>query len=305
VPLQIPVLDDRRFADLVDEARSLIPTYAPAWTNHNPSDPGITLIELFAHISEMLIYRLDRLTTANIVSFLDLLDGKTRDAADFEGDGDLMAAEIRNTILGLRKLDRAVSLGDFERLALEADPAGRIERARAVARRNLEIDLARDKPGHVSVIILPTAAAMPQLSVLLGDAKTYLADRVLLTTRAHVVGPYLVDVTVKITVVPLADQLEAEVKQAVVGAVSGYLDPHTGGADGLGWPFGRDVFASELYALVDRLPQVDYVSALWLLATPASRVLTRTNGKLIGVSLQPHELVRGHITPADVTVGSA
>jgi hypothetical protein len=57
VPLQIPVLDDRRFADLVDEARSLIPTYAPAWTNHNPSDPGITLIEMFAHISEMLMYR--------------------------------------------------------------------------------------------------------------------------------------------------------------------------------------------------------------------------------------------------------
>ena len=40
VPL--PELDDRRFRDLVDEARSLIPTYSPSWTDHNAHDPGIT-----------------------------------------------------------------------------------------------------------------------------------------------------------------------------------------------------------------------------------------------------------------------
>ena len=95
MPLPIPVLDDRRFADLFTEARSLIPTYAPEWTNHNPSDPGITLIELFAHLTEMLIYRLDRVTTANTVAFLNLLDGKTRgDAAprDANNGGSLAPA---------------------------------------------------------------------------------------------------------------------------------------------------------------------------------------------------------------------
>src|SRR5262245_5010609 len=155
MPLQIPVLDDRRFADLVDEARSLIPTYAPAWTNHNPSDPGVTLVELFAHLSEMLIYRLDRVTAANVVAFLNLLDGKARVAGLFEGNDEALAAEVRTTILGLRKLDRAVTLDDFETLALQADPQGRVERAQGVARRNLAIDTVRDKPGHVSVIILP------------------------------------------------------------------------------------------------------------------------------------------------------
>lgn len=304
MPLQIPVLDDRRFADLVDEARSLIPTYAPAWTNHNPSDPGITLIEMFAHISEMLMYRLDRVTTANVVAFLNLLDGGSRGAGDFEGQSEALAAEIRETILALRTLARAVSLGDFELLALEADPAGRVERARAVARRNLVIDLARDKPGHVSVIVLPAAGAEAQLDTLLAAVKAYLDPRVLLTTRVHVVGPFFVDVNVKATVVPLPDQLGANVKQAVVSAVLEFLDPHRGGGDGAGWRFGRDVFASELYALIDRLPQVDYVSSLTLTATPAGRVLSRSNGKLVGVSLQPHELVRGHIVAADVTVAS-
>jgi hypothetical protein len=304
MPLQIPVLDDRRFADLVDEARSLIPTYAPAWTNHNPSDPGITLVEVFAHLAEMLMYRLDRVTTANVVAFLNLLDGKTRHAEDFDGKSDVLAAEIRATVLDLRKLDRAVSLADFEQLALEADPQGRVERARAVSRRNLLIDLARDKPGHVSIIILPVAGAEPQTAALQQIVHDYLEPRLLLTTRANVSGPFFVDVSITVSVVPLPDQPETDVTQAVVDAVAAFLDPHRGGVDGAGWPFGRDLFASELYAVIDRLPQVDYVSSLKLDPVPASRLMVRTNGKLIGVSLQPHELVRGHMSASDVTVAT-
>ena len=44
-----PILDDLRFQkDLVDEARRRIVRYSPDWTDYNVSDPGITLIELFA-----------------------------------------------------------------------------------------------------------------------------------------------------------------------------------------------------------------------------------------------------------------
>jgi predicted phage baseplate assembly protein len=60
VPLEVPNLDDRRWADLVDEARSLIPRFAPRWTDHNVHDPGITFIELFAWLAEMQIYQLNR-----------------------------------------------------------------------------------------------------------------------------------------------------------------------------------------------------------------------------------------------------
>ena len=302
MPLQIPVLDDRRFADLVNEARSLIPTYAPEWTNHNPTDPGITLVELFAHLAEMLIYRLDRVTTANVVSFLNLLDGKTRAAQDFEGKEKELAAEIRTTILGLRERDRAVACSDFEELAVKADPLGRIERARCVPRRNLSMDLSRDKPGHVSVIILPSAEAESDIEDLKNDVQAYLQPRLLLTTRSHVVAPFYVDVTVKTTVVPLPDQYEADVKSSVIASVKTFLDPHHGGEGGTGWPFGRDVFASELYTLIDELPAVDFVSALSLVPTPADRVMHRDDGKLIGVSVKPHELVRAHITADDVTV---
>jgi hypothetical protein len=53
-------LDDRRFQDLVSEARLKITRSCPEWTEHNVSDPGITLIELFAWMTEMTIYRLNR-----------------------------------------------------------------------------------------------------------------------------------------------------------------------------------------------------------------------------------------------------
>jgi predicted phage baseplate assembly protein len=250
----------------------------------------------------MLIYRLDRVTTANVVAFLNLLDGKTRSAADFDGKEQELAAEIRATILHVRALDRAVTCGDFEALALRADAQGRVARARCVPRRNLSRDLTHDKPGHVSVIILPAAGADGALPALQSLVQAYLNPRVLITTRPHVVGPFFVDVTVKATVVPLADRFDTDVKTSVVKAVSDFLDPRIGGDEGTGWPFGRDVFVSELYAVIDRLPAVDFVTALSLGAAPADRVMRRDDGKLIGVSVAPHELVRAHMSASDVTV---
>ena len=58
--LPVPNLDDRKFQDLVDEAKRLIPRYCPEWTNHNVSDPGVALIELFAWMSEMVLFRLNQ-----------------------------------------------------------------------------------------------------------------------------------------------------------------------------------------------------------------------------------------------------
>ncbi|WP_187368755.1 putative baseplate assembly protein [Baekduia soli] len=67
------VLDDRRFQDLVNEARLRIHRSCPEWTEHNVSDPGITLIELFAWMTEMLVYRVNRVPDKLHVALLDLL----------------------------------------------------------------------------------------------------------------------------------------------------------------------------------------------------------------------------------------
>jgi len=62
--IPLPELDDRRWSDLVEESRALIPVLAPEWTDHNASDPGITVIELYAWLAEMDVFRANRVTDA-------------------------------------------------------------------------------------------------------------------------------------------------------------------------------------------------------------------------------------------------
>jgi len=71
--LPTPKLDDRTYQDIVNQAKSLIPRYTPEWTDHNLSDPGVTLIELFAWMMEMMLYRLNKTPDKNYIKFMDLI----------------------------------------------------------------------------------------------------------------------------------------------------------------------------------------------------------------------------------------
>src|SRR5947209_5477238 len=71
--LPVPVLDDRTFQDIVDECKRMIPRFTPEWTDHNVSDPGVTLIELFAWMTEMLLYRMNQVPRRNYVKFLEMI----------------------------------------------------------------------------------------------------------------------------------------------------------------------------------------------------------------------------------------
>lgn len=71
--LSAPNLDDRTFQDLVNEAKRIVQQRCPEWTDHNVSDPGVTLIETFAYLVDQLIYRLNRVPHRHYVKFLELL----------------------------------------------------------------------------------------------------------------------------------------------------------------------------------------------------------------------------------------
>lgn len=71
--LPVTNLDDRSFQDIVDEAKRLIPKYCPEWTNHNLSDPGVALIELFAWMTEMTLFRLNQVPDVFYTHMLNLL----------------------------------------------------------------------------------------------------------------------------------------------------------------------------------------------------------------------------------------
>lgn len=70
--LNMPRLDDRQFQDLVNEAKSRITHYCPEWTDHNVSDPGVTMIELFAYMVDILLYRVNQLPQVHAVKLLEM-----------------------------------------------------------------------------------------------------------------------------------------------------------------------------------------------------------------------------------------
>jgi hypothetical protein len=313
---QLKNLDDRKYKDLADEATGMIPTYAPDWTNHNPSDPGITLIEMFAYLTEILIYRLNRVTENNIHSFLKLLNGPQWQASE---DREL-ADEIRDTVQGIRKINRAVTVEDFENLALAADKE--VARSRCVPKRDLESEnpLAAtiEKPGHISVIIVPRSEeSNPQPDGdLIRTVSNYMEPRRLLTTSVHVVGPRYFTIGIRITLFLKPDALEDQVRTQAVGALRKFFRPVADRPGKRAWPFGRNVYVSEVYEILDTLAGVDYVlqsvdpttqkplDEITVAASDGNRLERDDQGALVAVEILPDELIDARIVPAEITIKS-
>lgn len=70
---EFPTIDDRTYGDIVDEARARIQRYTPEWTDVNETDPGMIMVELFAWLTEMQIYRLGKVPELNYLKFLELI----------------------------------------------------------------------------------------------------------------------------------------------------------------------------------------------------------------------------------------
>jgi hypothetical protein len=273
MPLPLPNLDDRTWEDLVQEGRALIPGWSPVWTNYNPSDPGITLIELFAYLSEMLMYQLNRISDANRLEFLRLINGPGWELKD--GD-DLRAAE-QGTLRAYRQIARAVTPGDFEELAVAVnntlDPSSneRIARVSCVARRNLPQDWEGATPADSSADPSSADMSLVVMGQTPGDPSPSLLERVrvaleparLLTVRLHVTGPRFVRVSVRLALRAQSRGQAEIVKKDAVDALHSFFDPLRGGQDGKGWPFGRDVYISEVYqVLLARVQGVEQVSPI-------------------------------------------
>jgi predicted phage baseplate assembly protein len=160
--------------------------------------------------------------------------------------------------------ERAVLADEFAGLVLAALPE--VRRAYAVARPAAG-DLFSDE-AILEVTILPDAPADPApvpSSELLSRVFALLDERRLITTRVAVVPPAYRGVVVEAEVVPTAGLLDpAALRSRVEGAIRAFLDPLAGGVDGAGWPFGRALFRSELFRVLEGVDGVDHVAALRL-----------------------------------------
>jgi hypothetical protein len=314
MPIPLPNLDDRTYAELTAEAQALIPTLDPAWTNHNPSDPGITLVELLAWLTEMLLFQVDQVPPASTERFLKLLNGPDWSRPQ----GMSLDAAIRLTMLGLRERYRAVTSADYEWLALNAWPqsteaqqlpgGGKLTRVHCVPQRNLAATdpavRGAEALAHVSLVVLPEPASDADGDEEQYKEKLYNAlwqffdERRTLTTRHHVVEPGYVAVAISANLALHDDAPPYQTLADARLALAGFYDPLTGGPRHEGWPFGRPVYASEASAVLERVPLVDYVEDVQVTAPDAGdRVQTDGGGRPVAVELDAHELVQLSATP--------
>lgn len=302
MPVPLPNLDDRSFDEITEEGKRLLTSLAPSWTDHNPSDPGITFIELFAFITELLLYRANRVSEANKQAFVRLLRGNPEHRFERSIDD-----EVRLAILTLKSEQRTVTSGDFKNLA-EAIPG--VERAHCLPRRNVESPSPEnDAPAHVSILIIPRETSDRQPPVPSEDLKELvrkdLMPRCLLTTRLHVAAPTYLKVVVNMVAHVFADQNTARIEGQIKDRLDAYFHPLSGGFDGRGWPLGQSVYVSDLYADLDAIEGVDYVAPNnqqpELTSVPTGREI-REDSRVIGLQLKPHELVWFDRTASTITV---
>lgn len=252
MPLPLPNLDTRRFDDLVDEMRTLIPHYAPDWTNHNPSDPGIALVELLAWLTEATLYRLNQIPQATYLNFLTALFGEG--PKDNESFGEFR----RRVLKAFYEPHRAVTADDFEREAKAAS----VEVARVKI-------LSDDAEGQVTVVLVPAVGSSPTAGAspthqLVRAVKVPLDERKLVGTKVRVRGPIYTAVRLDVTVVPEINTIREEIKDAVEDAIWNFLDPLMGGSKGCGWPFGRPLTVFDLYHVIEPILGVDHVEEIAL-----------------------------------------
>ena len=206
----------------------------------------------------------------------------------------------------MRKPTRAVTCEDFERIAREAIQGARhgwrVQRAKCFPRCDLaattEADRRRDRPGHMSVIFVPEDpwAADETVRAIQKRVQKYLERRRLLTCRVHVHGPRYLDLGIRIRVVTLPGSSRNGVEKLISRELTRFFEPLHGGPQRSGWPFGRSVYTSDIYRLVETIEGVDYVTAVEFDIADPSRLHRNEAGEAVEVRLHPEELVRVRVS---------
>jgi hypothetical protein len=271
--LPLPNLDDQSYGDLVQEAIALIPLEYPEWTDHNPTDTGIILIELFAWLIEMMLYQVNQIPDQNYASFLSLLKGEKWSLPNefAEEKQKQLQLEIRKTLLQLRETYRAVTIEDYEKLILEEwQNSTEFTEKESIARVNclpLRKQNQTNAKAHITLVVVKkNGQEANEETNSYPNLFKFLDQRRLLTARIHLVDPQYISVNLE-TILVIEDGIKPEdIKEKAETELKNYFHPLRSGKywQGKGYPFGRNVYLSELYQMLDNLSGVDYVKRLIL-----------------------------------------
>lgn len=172
----------------------------------------------------------------------------------------------------LRHRERAVTATDFEDLALET-PGVSIGRVKCL--QPLPSESGRVAPGQVYVLVVPRVrmpggylepAVLEPAERDIERLTTYLDERRLLTTRLYIRAPAYYWAAAKVQLRARPDMDQAIVENDVLTRLYKFLNPLTGGPQGTGWPFGRQLYLSDVYQCLQGLPNVQFIRGVELFA---------------------------------------
>lgn len=272
MPLQLPELDSRNFQSLMQDMIASIPKYSKEWTNYNPSEAGMILLELLAWVTENLMYRTNLVPDESYLNFLKLVAGSKQadqgmdtieDAARDRLYGYLdqvQAAFERGERLDITAIQaeaqrflnskfRAVTEADFKEIICEKfDDVKRVE-------------VVCSDQDAIEIIIIPNAdpEKRPDMNDLCKNVADYLEPRLLLGTLYRLQPAQYQELSLQIEV-NYADDYLAKKETVTVelrAKISGFLNSVSGGPDGAGWPYGMDLVVYDLYYVVDQVKGVN------------------------------------------------
>ncbi|MGM9489714.1 hypothetical protein [Ideonella sp. YS5] len=260
---------------------SLIPAYAPDWTDHNPSDPGITLIELLAYYSEVLSYRSLRITPDARLAFLRLLSepvwsgwaalqgGAVTDVDDAIGERVKQLAQIgcASTAKGMEDLALACARHDASASRCKTYVRGLQGR---------ELRHLPGGPGHDPRaagdigLIVATLPPLPQgeLLAFCDQVHDALKPHCLLTARVHVHPCTVVGVRLAGKIVLRPGVRWKDVAKGIDDELARRFGVERSES---GSPFGGAVHLADIIGLIDNHDGVDYVESLFIDRIAAGR----------------------------------
>lgn len=268
MPIKIPNLDNRTYDDLMQEMIASIPKYSKEWTNFNPSDPGIAILELLAWITEAFIYRTNIIPEQSYINFLKLLAG-----TEIYDEGDAEHKEIREFIHEITVEGKKTDLLTMKAIA-EKFMTSRYTAVTEEDYKNLILNAYPDDIKRVEVLSGPLMTQIMVIPETPGETivkiKNFLTKRRLIGTALNVTNAEYLDISLELTLLcksyansdyfdksityepGTADETSKKIEDLVAGNVFTYFDCLTGGPDGKGWPIGRNLMKYELYQAIEQ-----------------------------------------------------
>ena len=286
--IQLPDLDTKTYEEISREMVASIPKYTNKWTNHNPSDPGITILELLSWIAETTLYRMNVIPHESYVIFLRYVAGASgideverllkdphqdkyqRKILEFlkeieEGHDKTIQQIKTESLLFLKSRYRAVTEDDFRQLAIEATDMLGVKVRKVIVEKapdgnTVEIVLVPDKWKQYEE--LTESEKQSRYKELAGSVKDYLNPRMLIGTRIEVKQPVYSDIGIDLKVVchnyAIAEKIEAHTKDRILQ----HLDPFVGGDEKTGWPYRRSLSVYEIAQIVEETDGVKQVESI-------------------------------------------